>query len=81
MIYFDSFGVEHIPEEILKSIRNKDIKTNIFRIQDYNSIMCGYFCILFIEFMLKNKSLTDFTNLFSLYDFKKKDEIIERYFK
>ena len=71
VIYFDSFGVEHIPEEILKSIRNKDPKTNIFRIQDYKSIMCGCFCILFIEFMLKNKSLTDFTNLFSPYDFKK----------
>ena len=33
--------------------------------------MCGYFCILFIDFMFKNKSLTDFTNLFSPYDFKK----------
>ena len=40
-IYFDSFGVEHIPEEIKKFISNKNIKTNIFRIQEYDSIMCG----------------------------------------
>ena len=43
--------------------------------------MCGYFCILFIEYMLNNKTLTDFTNLYSLYDFKENDEIIKRYFK
>ena len=51
VIYFDSFGVEHIPKEILKFIGNKNIKSNIFRIQDYNfSIMCGYYCILLVEF-------------------------------
>ena len=81
VIYFDSFDVEYIPEEIKKLTRNKNIKTNIFRIQDYNSKMCGYFFILFIEFMLKNKFLTDFTNLFSPWNFKRNDEIIERYFK
>ena len=46
------------------SLGNKSIKTSIFRIQDCNSIMFGYFCILFIEYMLKDKTLTDFTNLF-----------------
>ena len=72
VIYFDSFVVEYIPEEIKKSIGNKNIKSNIFRIQDYNSVMCGYFCILFIEFMLKYKKLSDFTNLFkSLKVYKK----------
>ena len=80
VIYFDSFGVEHISEEIKMSLRKKNIKTNIFRIQGCDSIMCGYFCILFIEFMLNNKPLTDFTNLFSPNDFKKHDEIIKRYF-
>ena len=65
VIYFESFVVEYIPEEIKKSIGNKNIKTNIFRIQDHNSVICGYFCILFIEFMLKGKTWTDFTNLFS----------------
>ena len=71
VIYFESFGMEYIPKEIKKSIGNKNIKSNMFRIQDHNSIMCGYFCILFIEFMLKGKTLTDFTNLFSPNDFKK----------
>ena len=80
-IYFDSFGVEYIPKEMIKKIKNKNIKSNIFRIQDNNSIMCGYFCILFIEYMLNNKTLTDYTNLFSPYDFKKNDEIIKRYVK
>ena len=63
--YFDSFRVEHIPKEIKKIISNENIKTNIFRIQGYNSIMCGYFRIGFTDFMLAGKSLTDFTNLFS----------------
>ena len=70
--YLDRFGVEYIPKEIMKSIGNKNIDSNIFRIQDNNSIMCGYFCILFIEYLLNNKTLTDFTNLFSPYDLQKK---------
>ena len=69
--YFDSFGVEHIPQEIKAFIGNKNIKTNIFRIQAYDSIMCGYFCIGFIDFMLAGKILTDFTNLFHQITFKK----------
>ena len=57
VIYFDNFGVEHVPKELKKFIGNKDIKINIFRIQAYNSIMCGYFCIGFIDFMFANKTL------------------------
>ena len=72
--YFDSFGVEHIPKEIIKFIENRNIKTNIFRIQVYDSIMCGYFCMAFIDFMFEGKSLTDYANLFSSNDFKKNDE-------
>ena len=49
--YFDSFGVEHISKVIIKFIDNKNIITNIFRIQAYDSIMCGYFCIGFISFI------------------------------
>ena len=63
--YFDSFGVEHIPKEILKIIDNKVIKANIFRIQAYDLIMCGYFCNGFIDFMFAGKTLTDFINPFS----------------
>ena len=62
--YFNSFGVEHIPKAIKKIIINKNIITNIFRIQVNDSIMCGYFCIEFIDFMLKDESLLDYTNLF-----------------
>ena len=80
VIYFDSFGVEHIPKEIKTFIGNKNIKTNIFRIQAYDSIMCGYFCIGFIDFMLAGKTLTDFTNIFSPSNFKKNDDIILNYF-
>ena len=81
IVYFDSFGVEHIPEEIKEFIGNKSIKTNIFRIQANNSVMCGYFCIAFIDFMLAGKRLTDFTTLFSPHDFDKNDNITLRYFK
>ena len=51
--HFDSFGVERISKEIKKFIGNKNIKTEIFRIQVYGSIMCEYFCTRFIDFMLK----------------------------
>ena len=44
-------------------------------------MMCGYFCIGFINFMLNGKSLTEYTNLFSPYYFKKNDDIILSYFK
>ena len=67
--YFNSFGVEHIPKEIKEFVKNKNIITNIFRIQAYDSIMCGYFCIGFIDFMLKGKTLTEYTNLFSPNNF------------
>ena len=46
--YSDSFGVEHITQEIAKLIGKKNVKTNIYRIQAYDSIMCGYFCIGFL---------------------------------
>ena len=86
--YFDSFGVEHIPKEIKtfisrtssSALHNKNIKTNIFRIQTYDSIMCGYFCNGFIDFMLAGKTLTEYTNFFSPNGFKKNDDIILNYF-
>ena len=80
IVYFDSFGVEHVPEEIKEFIGNKNIKANIFRVQANNSVMCGYFCIGFIDFMLAGKKLTDFTSLLPRHDFEKTD-IILSYFK
>ena len=81
IVYFDSFGVKHVPKEIKEFIGNKNIKANIFRVQANNSGMCGYFCIGFINFMLAGKNLTDFLNLFSPDDFKKNNDIILSYFK
>ena len=52
--YFDSYGVEHIPKKIKKFIGKKFIITNIYRIQAYDSMMFGYLCIGFIDFMLKS---------------------------
>ena len=72
IVYFDSFGVEHISEEIKEFIKNKNIKANTFRIQENNSIMCRYFCIRFIDFMLASKKLTYYTTLFSLHNLKKR---------
>ena len=54
--YFYSFRVEHIPKRIKAFINNKIIKTNIFRIEAYNSLMCGYFCIGFIDFILAGRT-------------------------
>ena len=78
--YFDSFGVEHIPKEIKNFINNKKIIANIFIIQAYDSVMCGYFCIGFINYMFIGKILTDYTNLFSPNNFKKNDDTILNYF-
>ena len=78
--YFDSFGIEKIPKEIKTFIRNKNIKTNIFRIQAYDSIMWGYFCMGFIDFMLPEKTLNELTNIFSPNNFKKNYGIILNYF-
>ena len=88
-IYFDSVGIEYIPKEINKFINSdttnrsslKRIKSHMFRIQAYDSIMCGYFCIEFINYMLKGKTLLDYTNLFSPNDFKKNDQVIKIIFK
>ena len=77
---FKTFGVEHIPNEFKAFIKNKNITTNIFRIQAYDSIMCGYFCIGFIDVMLARKTLIEFTNLFSPNNFKKNDDVILHYF-
>ena len=63
IVYFDSFGIEYVPEEVKGFIENKNIKANIFRVQANKSIVCGYFRIGFIDFMLAGKKLTDFTNM------------------
>ena len=81
IIYFNSFGAEHVPEEIKKFVGNKNIIASIFQIQANVSVMSGYFCIGFIDFMLAGKKLNDYSSLFSPHDFKKNDDIILTYFK
>ena len=75
-----TFGAGHIPNEIKKVIGNRNIITYIYRTQTYYSIMCGYFCIGFSDFLLKDKSLLDYINLFSHNEYKKNDKIILKYF-
>ena len=81
VVYFDSFVVEHVTEETKEFIENKNLTANIFRVQTNNSVMCGYFCIGLIDFMLAGKDLVDFTSFFSHYEFEKNDDIISRCFK
>ena len=79
--YFDSFEVEHIPKKIRKFIGNKDFVINIYSVQAYDSIMCQYFCIGFIDFMIKGKSLLEYTNLFSSNKYEKNDKKILKSFQ
>ena len=72
----DSFGIEYIAQELLKKIKNKSITHDICRIQPDDSIMCGFYCVAFIEFILVGKSLLGYINLFSLYESKNKGKMI-----
>ena len=67
--YFESFGVENILKEIKTFINNINIKTSIFRIQTYDSVMCEYFCIRFIDFIFIGKILSEFTNTFFFFQY------------
>ena len=81
VIYFDSFGVKYIPKEIKTSINNRNIETNIFRVQSFDLVMCGYFCIECIDFIFKGKILTEYANLFSPNNFQGNDDLFLSYFK
>ena len=81
VVYFDSFVVEHVPHEIKEFVGNKIIIAKIFRVQANDSVLCCYLCIVFIDFLLAGKKLTDFTNMFSPHDLEKNDDIILSYFK
>ena len=79
--FFDIFGVEHTPKEIKKLIGTKKIITKFIECKDTISIMYGYFFSGFVDFMLRDKNLLDYTNLFSPNDYEKNDEIILNYFQ
>ena len=69
---FDSFGIGYIPVGIFKVFKNFKIITNIYRIQDISSNLCGMFCVLFILYDIKNKNdFIKFLTLFNSNDFLK----------
>ena len=78
--YFDSFEVEHIPKQIRKLIAKTSNRRNNYRKQAFNSIMCQYVCIGFIDFMLKGESLSECINLFSPKEYNKNNKIIFKSF-
>ena len=80
ILLYTLIPLEYIPFKILNKIRDKSITHNVFKIQDNESIMCGYCCITFIEYILAGKTLLEYTNLFSPNDYKN-DQIIYKYFK
>ena len=79
--YCDTFGVDHIPKEIKNFIRIKIIMKNIYKIKEYNSVMCRYFCIGFIDFIVKSTSMLNYTNLSSSKEYKKNHKIVLKYFQ
>ena len=56
VIYFDRFGVEHNPKRIKIFVDKSTIIIIFFRTEAYDSVMCGYFCVAFIAFMLEGKN-------------------------
>ena len=76
VLNFDFFGNKYIPQELLNKIKDKFITRHIFRIQDDDSIICRFYVIAFIEYMLLGESLLDYTNLFSPNSYKKNDKIM-----
>ena len=80
VIYFDNFGVKHIQIDIKKFIGRKNIIINVYSIQEYDAILCGYYCTGFIYFMLKSKRLLEYINLFSPKEYENNDEKILKYF-
>ena len=57
------FGINYTPKSVLSKIKDKSTTYNIFRIQDDDSVICGFYGIAFIEYMLARKTLKDYTNL------------------
>ena len=79
VIYFQIFGVEHIPKEIKKLIHNKLITTNIFKVLIYDSLMFGSFCTGFFNFLLKGATFKKYKNLSSPNEYEKNDKTTLKY--
>ena len=81
IIYFDRFGVEHILKEMKKFIRHKNIISNIYRIQAFDSIMCGYFCNWIYWFYAKRQKFLRLYKLYSPNKYEKNDETLQYFQK
>ena len=68
VVHFDSFGIEYITEEVLSKIKDISTTHNICRIQSDDPIMCGFYCVAFIKYMIAGKTLLYCSNLFSHND-------------
>ena len=74
-VYFDSFGIEDVPQKVLNKIKDKSITHKIFRIPYDYSVMFGFYCIPLIEYLIVRKTWLDYTNLFLPNDYQKNDNI------
>ena len=80
-VCIDSFRINYIPQPVLNKIKDESTTQNIFRLQDNQSIMCEFYYIPFIEYILVGKTLLGYTNLFSPNKYKKNDKVIYNNFK
>ena len=80
-VYFDSLGIEYIPQKVISKIKDKSITHNVFRIQYYSSIICRFYCITFTEYTAAGKTLLDYTELLCPNYYKKNGNIIYWYIK
>ena len=78
-VYFDSFGTEYFPQDVLNKIKDEYITHNIFRIQSDDSIMYRFYCINFIEYMIAGNTLLDYTNLFCTHNFQRNCKTTYKY--
>ena len=74
-------GLNIFQKKLENSLETKKLRKDIYRIQPYDSIIRGYFCFGFIDFILKGKFLLDYINLFSLNEYEKNNKIILKYFQ
>ena len=68
-------------KKVLNKVKDKSIAHSIFRTQSYNGMICRFYCMAFKEHMIAGKNLLDYTNSFSLQDYKKNEKIIYKYFQ
>ena len=65
-IHLGSLGIDYIPQELLYKFKDKSIKHNILRIRDDDYIMCGFYCIAFVEYMIVRNSFLGYCILIFL---------------